>query len=435
MHTSQCYAFCIALALRFCMPEAKFQVGTLRLGDDLSDEQWQYVSKFGFGLGAGDYKFRLRFREPQLMERAVNLNFDIFLDEDWDKVERLPACRRAMDGPSRATTRVHVPSDGEWGWWNSGHVEQVVRPHIWYFALSSCGQRSPYSALNGTALVDFEIHARQYGGSEFSVEMQHMFPASMATLITFSAFLFRYGVLCVRVARSAGSVHLVVCALTVAMMLQYIGQVLQVVHLWRYKDDGVGTHSLDIFSEILFMVSQALQTTLLIAIALGYTLLHSTMDEIALVKPIALGVSLLHAGLVYLGKIHGDTSCKYHENEGMVGCILLVIRLGLYAWFITAIQASQQKGGFRLQPFFQQFQLAGSIYFLAYPVIFLVVQVFAPYLRHPIMQTGLLTMQMTSHIWLASLFLCRGTYFKASVLSSTLLPSCGGLCIQSDKWL
>lgn len=435
MHTRQCYAFCIALVLRFCRPEAKFQAGTLRLGDDLSDEQWQYVSKFGFGLGAGDYKFRLRFREIRQIERAVNLNFDMFLDEDWHNVERLPACRRAMDGPSRATTRVHVPSDGEWSWWSSGHVEQVVRPHIWYFALSSCGQTSPYSALNGTVLVDFEIHARQCGGSEFSVEMQHMFPASMAALIAFSAFLFRYGVLCLGVARSAGSVHLVVCALTVAMILQYIGQALQVVHLWRYKDDGVGTRSFDILSEILFMMSQALQTTLLIAIALGYTLLHSTMDELALVKPIALGVSLLHAGLVYLGKIHGDSSYKYHENEGIVGYLLLVIRLGLYLWFIIAIQASQQKSGFRLQLFFRQFQLAGSIYFLAYPLIFSVVQVFAPYLRHPIMQTGLFAMQMTSHIWLASLFLFRGTYFKASMLSSSLLPSCGGLCIQSDKWL
>jgi len=175
------------------------------------------------------------------------------------------------------------------------------------------------------------------------------------------------------------------------------------------------------------------QTTLLISIALGYTLLHMSMDELALLKPITLAVCVVHAALVAAGKLCGDSNFKYHENEGVVGWALLALRLGLYMWFVVAIKASQQKGGFRLQAFLQQFCTAGTIYFLAYPVLFVVVQVFAPYLQHPIMQTGLLTMQTASHCWLASLFLSRGNYFKASVLGSSLLPGGGGFCLLPQK--
>jgi len=181
------------------------------------------------------------------------------------------------------------------------------------------------------------------------------------------------------------------------------------------------------------MMSQVVQTTLLISIALGYTLLHVSMDELALVKPITFVVFVIHAALVAVGKLHGDSHFKYHEHEGVVGWALLVLRLGLYVWFVAAIKESQQKGGFRLQAFLQQFRTAGTIYFLAYPALFVVVQVFAPYLQHPIMQTGLLTMQTASHFWLANLFLSRGNYFKASVLGASVLPGGGGFCVPPQK--
>jgi len=227
--------------------------------------------------------------------------------------------------------------------------------------------------------------------------------------------------------KNAGSVHAVIWILTGAMALQYVGQVLHIAHLCSYSQDGVGLQIFDLLAEVLLMMSQVIQATLLIVIALGYTVIHSTMDELELVKPVLLVVSVLHTVLVSISKLHDGTSEKYHENSGVVGWLLLAIRLVLFAWFRVATQASQQKGGFQLKSFLHQFQIAGSIYFLAYPSIFLMVQACAPYLQHPIMQTGLLAMQTVCNSWLACLFLSRGAYFKTSVLSLPLLPGCTGL--------
>jgi hypothetical protein len=423
-------AVCIA-ALQVLLVGAKLQSGTVRIGGD--DPSWEYVSKFGFGIGEGEYAVRVRLVEPLSQNWTLfSLDLDLYLDEDWDLVETMPECSRVGVSTSRRTFRLDVPPDGDWGRWSSGGVFQVIRPHIWYFALSNCDVR-PSRKLQQSHLFEFEFMARQNGGSEFSIEMKYMLPANIIGLAAFTGFLVRHASRCRRFFHEVGSVHFVILALSLAMLLQYAGQVLHTLHLLKYSQDGIGMHSIDVLSEILFMLSQVVQTSLLIVIALGYSLFHCSLRELELVKPICLGVSLLHAALVGYGKLHDDGALKYHENEGTVGWVLLSIRLVLYVWFLRAVQASQQKGGCRLQDFLQEFQVAGSVYFLSYPLIFIMVQVLAPYLQHPILQTGLLAMQTCSHVWLGGLFLSRSNYFKVSVLSSSLLPAASQMGIMSDK--
>merc|ERR1712061_775534 len=104
-----------------------------------------------------------------------------------------------------------------------------------------------------------------------------------------------------------------------------------------YKRDGSGIKALEVISEIFFMLSQMGQTSLLILIALGYTLLQSRMGELDLMIPMCFMVGVIHIMLVGFGKIKDDASYKYHENEGAVGYILLTIRLMLYGWFLWAV--------------------------------------------------------------------------------------------------
>jgi len=433
MHCVRQVAVCILLTLQFFSVEAKLQQGSVLISGVELDEQWQYISKFGYGVGSGDYSVRVRLQEKRKAPRNVKLSLDVFLDEDWDTVQSLPPCRRAAEGPARAARPVTLLNNGQWSKWTKGDVHQSIRPHIWYFALSNCDKDpKAKNTLNGTYLIDYEIRA-QDGGSEFSIEMKYMFFLSVAALMVFSVFLITFAVRCFACRRTTGSIHVVVWVLTLAMVLQFAGQVIEIVHLWQFRSDGVGMQSFDTLSQVLLMMSQVVQTTLLISIALGYTLLHLTMDELALVKPITFMVCIIHAALVAVGKLHGDSHLKHHQNEGVLGWALVALRLGLYLWFVVAIKGSQQKGGCRMQAFLQQFRTAGSIYFLAYPALFMVVQVFAPYLQHPIMQTGLLTMQTASHFWLASLFLSRGNYFKASVLGSSVLPGGSGFCVLPQK--
>merc|ERR1712187_426649 len=135
------------------------------------------------------------------------------------------------------------------------------------------------------------------------------------------------------------------------------------------------------------------------------TLLQSRIGELDLMIPVSFMIGVVHIMLVGFGKIKDDASYKYHENEGVVGWVLLAMRLLLYIWFLWAVQSSASEGGMKLQTFLRQFRAAGSIYFLTYPGIFLLTKCFAPYMQHGVMATGLMSMQFGSNIWLASLFL------------------------------
>jgi len=397
--------------------DSKREVGTVHIGGSQADGRWQYISKFGFGLGEGSYDVRIRFvSPPDIPTGPSTLALSLFLDEDWDRLGKLKPCSLTFEGLSRRTWQLPVRVPGEWGNWQSGAVFNGIRSHIWYFTLSSCELRS-----NSTLAVDFEFRARQPDGSEFGVEARYMLLVHVLALVVSGAWLTKYTDCCVCFARSAGTLHPVIWGLSLAVFLQVISQVLHAVHLWHYRRDGEGIWEMDTLSENLAMTSQVVHTALLIAIARGYTLLRSA-SELGCFKPVVAVTLLAHIGLVGFGKMH-DGADKHHENEGFVGWAILAIRVGLYAWFVRALQELQRKAGLRLQHFLQQFQLAGSAYFLAYPLLFLVVQLFAPYLRHPILQVGLLAMQLTSNTWLATLFLRRGSYFKLSTLSDTLLPS------------
>jgi len=142
--------------------------------------------------------------------------------------------------------------------------------------------------------------------------------------------------------------------------------------------------------------------------------------------PIAGGTVLLHTVLVYIGRQQGEGADRYHQNEGAVGWALLLVRLLLFALFMSGIWDLRQRGGFRLHSFTRSFQLAGCTYFLAYPVIFMLAKAFAPYLRHTILQLGLLVMQGIAASWLSDLLLGRGAFFEVSVLSASLLPGGAG---------
>lgn len=411
----------LALATAPILSEAKVQSGPLRLSGVKPENRWKYVSKFGFAVGTGKYKTRLQLASPKKISQDVDLKFEVYLDEHWDDVEaKKVVCERGSLAKSQR--RIQVKADGSWGDWVEGSLHQAVRPHIWYFALSDCSEDGTHKLANFTHRLKFEFEAVQESGSQFSHEMLYMLHANVIFLLGFTAFTAYFVHKTMQFSKSAGAVHPVIWTLCASMVLQYLAQVFHTGHLCRYSFDGRGVKALEVLSEILFILAQVTQTSLLILIALGYTLLQSKIGELDLMIPMCFMVGVIHIMLVGFGKIKDDASYKFHENEGVVGWILLVMRMVLYLWFLWAVHSSSSEGGLQLQRFLAKFRFAGSLYFLAYPMIFLVTKLFAPYMQHGVMSCGLMAMQMGSNVWLAQLFLTRGDYFKVSTLSSSDLP-------------
>lgn len=394
----------------------KLQAGSIRIGGPKKDNTWKYLSKFGYAIGRGTYSVRIQLAQPNKIKQDAKIELEVFLDEDWPDIENVEYCKRKER--MRHARELKVQSSGNWSEWVHGTLRQTVRPHIWYFALSDCNA----SLQNFTHRFRFEFKALQEDESHFSIEMRWMLSVNLLALSGLTGFMAIFVQRSKAFWRSAGSVHPVIWTLASAMIIQYSAQFLHTLHLFRYRSDGQGLRALEVLSEIFFMLSQVIQTSLLILIGLGYTLLQSKIGELDLMIPMCFMIAVIHIMLVGFGKIKDDASYKYHEHEGVIGWILLVMRLLLLTWFLWAVQSTASEGGMKLQNFIRQFRAAGSMYFLAFPTIFLITRQFAPYLQHKVMQSGLLCMQLGSNVWMMKLFLTRGEYFKVSSLNSSELP-------------
>ena len=78
----------------------------------------------------------------------------------------------------------------------------------------------------------------------------------------------------------------------------------------------------------------------------------------------------------------------------------------------------------KLQNFLDKFWFAGTLYFLSYPIFFVITSYFASYLRHKFITVGLFCSFALTIRWLERLFLHRkGQFFQLSTLSAGPLPS------------
>eukprot|EP00927_Polykrikos_kofoidii_P079602 TRINITY_DN76392_c0_g1_i1.p1 TRINITY_DN76392_c0_g1~~TRINITY_DN76392_c0_g1_i1.p1 ORF type:complete len:435 (+),score=47.64 TRINITY_DN76392_c0_g1_i1:47-1351(+) len=407
------------------LAEAKRQRGTFRIGGTADAGRSQYVSKFGFGIGRGRFDLDLKLKSGSL-QRNANLMVHAYVDDDWSRASSTSPCEREEQNLARIHMNTWVDRNASNWEGVSGFLTQTLRSHIWYVAVVDCDIINGFR--NETVELEYDFHAIQADQSEFGVEARHAPYTQGVGLLGFLVILRRMGCRCRAIRESAGALHPVILALAIAATLQCASQVAHMLHLMRYSTDGEGFWLLDVLAEVFFMASQVAHTMLLLAIARGYTLLPGKSSERDLAQLGFIASLAAHAALVSFGKMReGTSSQQHHNNDGLLGWAIVSIQVFLLLFFVYSANSTRLRGGYRLENFMRSFQLAGSLYFVAYPIVFVVAQLFAPYLRQPVIHVGTLFMQASIDVWLTNLFLSRGAYFKASTLSSSILPG-GGSC-------
>ena len=73
---------------------------------------------------------------------------------------------------------------------------------------------------------------------------------------------------------------------------------------------------------------------------------------------------------------------QFHDFSGWPGFFLMITRLALYIYFAFKSTDTWKKVSKKAKPFFVKNMCAGTIYFLVFPVLYFVTEMFHPYLRH-----------------------------------------------------
>lgn len=360
-------------------------------------DHWAHLGGFGFGSGTGSW--RVRLRPHSLLDAEVELQH--FSDEHWQDALAEAPCSRglsALSHPAGVALRA-----GEWSDWLAGGVSQA-EPHIWYFAVSSCGAKLP-----GFTKLDFELHAVQEDGSELGLELRYSLVVGCAAFASLAALMVWHLLRCRKA--EAGERHPVLQVVTVVMFLQVAAQALRSLHLWMYSSNGLGLAACDRLSDVLFTGSQVVHTSLFL-IAFGHSKAGDVFDGL---KPSAVFVCIANASLQGYGQLVEHRSFNQPESLG-----LWLLRAVLYCCFLLGLSKLWPAAAPRVHAFRTQFGLAGSLCFLAYPSLALLLPFIPDLLQPPALQLGLTVMQTASCFWVSVLFTSCGSYFNTSVLSTSM---------------
>lgn len=286
---------------------------------------------------------------------------------------------------------------------------------VFLFALSDCG-----CDLAFTCEVEIEFYALQTDGSHFSIETRGLLLANTLCLLVTLANTYQTW----RQARSQfqnAGLHPVLWIFLLSLAGQCLGRSLHTFHLCYCWYDGMTRKSLEFASGVSLALSEALSSSLILTISLGYTLLQSNLGSLEIMIPVSFTLVVAFVNLVCINKLI-DITFRLHEFDSVIGWILFGLKLSLYLLFLWKIQSISKSRGERLSVFCREFRSAGSMNLLAYPVAFLLATLSHPLWCRYVMETTMMFLQFSSFVWLGSMFLHRGSYHAVSTLGDSMLP-------------
>lgn len=125
-------------------------------------------------------------------------------------------------------------------------------------------------------------------------------------------------------------------------------------------------------------------------------MLQRNLGELDIVLPVIFILVIVNSTLTVVSHMQEDVAFKYHPQEGGVGVAICVVRIIMWGWFSWGVSTTRQAAPSKMGVFFSKFWVTGTFYFLSYPALWLIMGLFAAYLRHKFMvhtcvfETGLI---------------------------------------------
>lgn len=90
---------------------------------------------------------------------------------------------------------------------------------------------------------------------------------------------------------------------------------------------------------------------------------------------------VVHLTLAAMTYIDYDAHHKYHDYSGVQGWVLILLKLGLFAYYMFCVLVSKDKIPKRSEKFYRTFIILGSLYLLSVPFTIIASYLFKAYNR------------------------------------------------------
>lgn len=378
---------------------------------------WKYLSKFTTDVGTGQWSLKVKLaRGPKSFTgRKFPLNFTTYTDTEWERSQYQVACPSL---PTAHTSVIDLPADGSWSDPLEGSLILRSKPALWYFILSDCG-----NTLGEYAKIRFEITILNTDGSHYSQEQQGMIPLLCCLIAVFLLLLGNNLLSLYRHYNIQEELDCSLILLNFAACCTLAGLIFGLGDLWFYAENGKGVPAFTFFQQFSEITSQILISFVLIALAEGYGLKTKEFPSPESYIPLFLMIAMAHVVVIGLGLLADETRCKYSMYEGWEGEGLMLLRGGLFAWFMYNLNNSfGGKDSPQMMDYVGKFKKVGSAFFLSLPCVILISYLFPEYQRPGITFGCSIFLEIASQVLLTLLFTGRGRFHQLSTYSDSVLP-------------
>ncbi|KAM3135045.1 hypothetical protein pb186bvf_012869 [Paramecium bursaria] len=377
--------------------------------------EWKYLTKFGGDIGENPYTLKLRLDGAQpLPQKNIIFHFELYLDNDYDEFTQKQGCDRR--DYAKRQEKFLVPTSAEWTPEFQGTLNQVMRTHVWYFAISDCLREITdhfERDMQNKVYLEVEFKILNSGNVEFSTEQRGIVSLQSVMLIISILLL----VLNFRLMRQRQikyeEFNLPLFFLVLNLFIETLSYTFNLIHLIAYGENGKGIAVCQIISLLLQVCSQFMLTMLFVLMSWGWSIKFIKFDKVEAFLATSFLVGFFQLTIVGIGFIDNDAMHKYHNYEGWVGWLASVIFLAELLYFLAGSQKTYITSNGKVQEFITYLAAYGTIYFLSFPVLQTVNLIVAPYLRHKVMELGTGIFRFGAILLLTRMFTSKNSSYKS----------------------
>lgn len=154
----------------------------------------------------------------------------------------------------------------------------------------------------------------------------------------------------------------------------------RLIHLLLYWTDGTGVHLFETFYLILKNVAEAVITTMLVAIAWGWTIVHLKPNQYYII--IGVVSCLINIVSLILSSLTEEHEELYHTYDTVPGLVVLILRIVVFLIFLAGIGNSLRESSGKIIFFIRKLGWIGGAYLLSWPLTVLLVELLFPEQQH-----------------------------------------------------
>lgn len=204
-------------------------------------------------------------------------------------------------------------------------------------------------------------------GSQFSHEYWGQLPITFLAFLVFCYLLGQNSIRLYKEVSKNEEYETPLAVLLCAIFCEFLQLFFSLVHLIVYWYDGDGFWFGDYLSTIFSVLAQVCIISLILMLAYGWTITFNSLKEHDYFMIEIGGTVIAHIFLAALTIIDNGEHHKYHDFEGFQGLLLVLIRLGMFGFFLYKANETRKIVARKNLPFMKGFTVSASIYMLAFP--------------------------------------------------------------------